>query len=297
MTYVLAIGDRSYSSWSLRGWLSFARFGIPVTVQEGRLYSPEIGAMLAREFGGARTVPALRVEEPGGAFALWDTLAMAETLAERHPERGLWPEAPAARAMARALAAEMHSSFSALRGACPMNLRRCYVGFAASDAVLADLARIEALWAMARAAHGTAEPWLFGAYSLADVFFAPVAARIATYGLPVGEAAAAYAAAHLADPAFRAWRAQGLSDPVPQPVYDLDLPERDWPGPRPLPARAVAGVQAINAACPFSGRPVEADSLAEVDGRVIGFCNPGCRDKVVADPEAWPAAMALLARG
>ena len=158
-------------------------------------------------------------------------------------------------------------------------------------------ARIEALWAMARAAHGTAEPWLFGAYSLADVFFAPVAARIATYGLPVGEAAAAYAAAHLADPAFRAWRAQGLADPVAQPVYDLDLPERDWPGPRPLPARAVAGVQAINAACPFSGRPVEADSLAEVDGRVIGFCNPGCRDKVVADPEAWPAAMALLARG
>ena len=117
MTYVLAIGDRSYSSWSLRGWLSFARFGIPVTVQEGRLYSPEIGAMLAREFGGARTVPALRVEEAGGAFALWDTLAMAETLAERHPERGLWPEAPAARAMARTLAAEMHSSFAALQGA------------------------------------------------------------------------------------------------------------------------------------------------------------------------------------
>jgi glutathione S-transferase len=133
--------------------------------------------------------------------------------------------------MARALAAEMHSSFAALRSACPMNLRRCYVGFAASDAVLADLARIEALWAMARAAHGTGEPWLFGAYSLADVFFAPVAARIATYGLPLGEAAAAYAAAHLSDPAFREWRAAGLADPFVQKHYDLDLPEQPWPGP------------------------------------------------------------------
>ena len=139
-------------------------------------------------------------------------------------------------------------------------------------------------------------PWLFGAYSLADVFFAPVAARVAGYGLPMGAAAMDYVAAHLADPAFRAWRAEGLTDPYVQAHYDLDLPERAWPGPKPLPARAVSGVRAINAACPFSGKPVAADSLAEVEGTVIGFCNPGCRDKVVADPEAWPKAMALIGR-
>ena len=150
MSYVLAIGDRSYSSWSLRGWLLFARFGLPVTVVSARLYSPDVARVLAG-FGGARTVPALRVDAPAG-FAVWDSLAIAETLADRHPEAGLWPADPAARGLARALAAEMHSGFSALRDACPMNLRRCYAGFVPDAAVLADLARIEALWAMARAA-------------------------------------------------------------------------------------------------------------------------------------------------
>ncbi len=229
VSYLLAIGDRSYSSWSLRGWLTFAKFAIPVTVREGRLYSPEIREMLARDFGGARTVPALRIEERK-AVAIWDTLAIAETVAERHPEAGLWPADPTVRARARTLAAEMHSGFSALRDACPMNLRRCYVGFAPSDAVRADLARIETLWGQARAEYGGAGPWLFGAYSLADVFFAPVAARVAGYGLPMGAASMDYVAAHLADPAFRAWRAEGLADPFVQAVYDLDLPERAWPG-------------------------------------------------------------------
>ena len=91
MTYVLAIGDRSYSSWSLRGWLTFAKFGIPVTVRMGRLYTPEIREMLARDFAGARTVPALRIEEPGGTVAIWDTLAIAETrggAASRRPASG-----------------------------------------------------------------------------------------------------------------------------------------------------------------------------------------------------------------
>jgi glutathione S-transferase len=229
MAYILAIGDRAYSSWSLRGWLAFEKFGIPVTVRPGRLYSPELVAMLSEEFGGARTVPALRIEAEGSAF--WDTLAIAETLAERHPERGLWPEPPASRTLARALAAEMHSGFAALRTACPMNLRRAYVGFAPDAAVRADLARLEALWGLARSRHGGAGPWLFGAYSLADAFFAPVAARVAGYGLPVSAAAMDYVALHLADPAFRAWRAEGLADPFVQAGYDLDLAERPWPGP------------------------------------------------------------------
>ncbi len=229
MTYELAIGDRSYSSWSLRGWLMFTRFGLPVTVRHARLYSPEIEALRA-EFG-ARTVPALRIREDGRDYALWDTLAIAETLAERHPDAGLWPAAPAARALARSLVGEMHSSFVPLRDACTMNIRRAYAGFVPGDAVRADLARIEALWQMARSAHGGREPWLFGAYSLADVFYAPVATRIATYGLPVGPDAAAYVAAHLADPQFLAWRSGALAEPYIHADYELDLPERPWPGP------------------------------------------------------------------
>ena len=115
MTYVLAIGDRSYSSWSLRAWLMFARFGLPVSLRPARMYTPEFPAMLA-EFGAARTVPALRFEADGREVVLWDTLAIAETLAERHPEARLWPADPAARGLARSLAAEMHSGFGALRG-------------------------------------------------------------------------------------------------------------------------------------------------------------------------------------
>jgi glutathione S-transferase len=228
MTYVLAIGDRSHSSWSLRGWLMFVRFGVPVTIRSAPMYTPAFTELLAG-FGAARTVPALRIEEADGSVVLWDSLAIAETLAERHPDRGYWPAAPAARALARTLAAEMHSGFAALREICATNLRRAYVGFEPSAAVRDDLARIETLWATARAGHPG--PWLFGDYSLADVFFAPVAARVATYDLPVSAEAAAYVAAHLADPAFLEWRAAGLAEPHAQPQYELDLPEHPWPGP------------------------------------------------------------------
>lgn len=219
LTYTLAIGDRTYSSWSLRGWLMFAAFDIPVTLRQARMYTPEFTALMA-EFGGGATVPALRFDD----VLVWDSLAMAETLAERHPARGLWPSDPARRGLARAMVAEMHAGFSALRGACVMNLRHCYEGFQPSDAVRANLVRIESLWDMAGG-----DGWLFGDYSLADVFFAPVATRIATYGLPVGPRAAAYVQRALALPAFRHWRALGLAENFVQPGYDLDLPTRAWP--------------------------------------------------------------------
>lgn len=230
MSYVVVVGDRAYSSWSLRGWLMLERFGLTAEVVIAPMYTPGFASTLDA-FPPARLVPALRIEGEGGPLVVWDTLAIAETLAERHPDLGLWPSEARLRALARSLAAEMHAGFTALRGDCPMNLRRCYEGFEPSAAVRADLARIEALWSLARATSGAPGPWLFGSYCLADVFFAPVAARIATYDLPVGEPAAAYVAAHLADPAFRAWRAAGLADPVVHPHYDQDLPEQPWPGP------------------------------------------------------------------
>lgn len=287
MTYTLAIGDRAYSSWSLRGWLLFDAFGIPVGLRRARLYTDELPDLL-REFFPARTVPALLLPE---GVSIAETLAIAEELASRHPEAGIWPGDPTARAVARMLASEMHAGFTALRNHCPMNLRVSYRDCAPPPEVLADLDRLQRLWAWAREAIGAAGPWLCGAYSAADAFFAPVAARIAGYNLPVGPEAMAYVAAHLAHPSFRRWRAMGLVDGADQDFYRRDWPLRDWPGPRPLQARAVAGTEAENAACPYSGDPVT--HVLTLDNRRFGFCNAFCRDKTVADPEAWPAFMAL----
>lgn len=225
MTYDLFIGDRAFSSWSLRGWLMFEKFNIPTHIHLVGLYSGTMKEDLAA-LAPARLVPVMR-DETG--LVIGDSLAMAETLAERHPAAGLWPEDPAARALARWLVAEMHSGFAALRGACPMQLMRVYEGFEPGDEVRADLARIEEWWSLARTRHGAGGPWLFGAYSLADVFMAPVAARIAGYGLDVSEDARDYVALHLADEAFRRWRAEGVRvkyDPEP---YLLDLENRPWP--------------------------------------------------------------------
>ena len=173
-----------------------------------------------------------------------------------------------------------------------MNLRVAHAGFAASDAVRSDLDRVQALWAHARARHGAGGPWLFGAWSAADAFFAPVAARIATYDLPVSDAAAGYVAQHLADPAFRRWRAMGFASGPVLERYAMDLPLRAWPGPQPIPASAVDSGRAENDACPYSGKPVT--HLMRMQGRVFGFCNAFCRDKTVADPQAWDAFMALV---
>ncbi|WP_172298791.1 glutathione S-transferase N-terminal domain-containing protein [Pseudoruegeria sp. HB172150] len=287
MTYDLFIGDRAFSSWSLRGWLMFEGFGLPVRTHMVGLYSGTFAEDLA-PLAPARLVPVMRTPE---GTVIGDTLAMAETLNERHPDSGLWPADPAARGFARWMVAEMHSGFTALRGDCPMQLLYQYQGFQPSDAVLADLDRIETLWSLARSRHGTDTPWLFGPYSLADVFFAPVAARVAGYGLPVSAEARAYVDAQLSDPAFRRWRAMGMTvkyDPVP---YAKDMPTGPWPGPEPLPARAVDAGPSVNDACPYSGKPVT--DYLELGGKIFGFCNPGCRDKTVQDPEAWPKFMAI----
>lgn len=285
--YDLAIGDRAYSSWSLRGWLLFEAFGLACNLHRARLYTDEFPALLA-QFAPARTVPAVRMPE---GVVVAESLAIAEELASRHPEAGHWPADPRARAVARALAAEMHAGFTALRGHCPMNLRISYETCEPPPEVLADLERLQQIWAWARRETGATGDWLCGNYSAADVFFAPVATRIATYNLPVGAQASAYVAAHLAHPAFRRWRAMGMVDGADQPFYRRDWPQRAWPGPAVLPARAVEGATAENTTCPYSGKPVT--HALELEGRRFGFCNAFCRDKTAADPEAWPAFMAI----
>ena len=286
MTTILAIGDRAYSSWSLRGWLVFDAFGLPVETVSARLYSDELPALLAR-FPPARTVPVMRCED---GTIVPDSLAIAEELASRNPDAGIWPAMPAARGTARALAAEMHAGFGALRNHCPMNLRVAYERCDPPDAVLADVARLETIWG--RALDRSEGPWLCGDYSAADASYAPVAARIAGYGLTVGAVAQAYVARHLAHPSFRRWRAMGLVDGPDQATYHRDWPRRDWPGPTPAPATRLNEGPSINAACPFSGKPVT--HFMAFEGRTWGFCNAFCRDKTLADPEAWPAFVALL---
>ena len=234
MTYELALGDYIYSSWSLRGWLLFEKFNLPVKTHWARMKSNEFHKML-EDFKPSRLVPAMKFD----GIVAQDTLAMAETLAERHPEANMWPTDPAARAMARNLVAEMHSSFVNLRTDCTMNLRRHYPTFAPSDAVLKDTARIEELWSVARETYGANGPWLFGNYTIADAFYAPVTTRFATFNLPRNKISNAYINAHLSDPAFRRWRAMGFAQNYIQPGYDNDLPEGDWTGPQRLLANLV----------------------------------------------------------
>ena len=224
MTYDLFIGDRAFSSWSMRGFLMLDAFGLPYTAHMIGLYAGTMAEDM-KPLAPPRLVPALRM--PAGTV-VGESLAMAATLAERHPEAGLWPADLAARATARWRCAEMTSGFSALRGDCPMQLFRVWEGFVPSDAVIADLAQIEALWTHA-AQFRPAGEWLFGAYSLADVFYAPVAARIIGYDLPVSETARAYALQSLAHPSVQKWRAEGVAVPYDPMPYNLDLPSRDWP--------------------------------------------------------------------
>lgn len=284
MTYDLLIGDKSYSSWSLRAWLLFQHFDIPVRVSTTELYQPGFAEDL-KAWSPAATVPVVRA--PSGA--LWtDSLAIFEGLIEAHPSLPLLPQDPRARAAARSLMGEMHSGFMALRSECSMNLRHMWVGFVPSDAVLRDIARITALWEYARG-FGQEGPWLFGAYGAVDAFYAPIAARIAGYGLPVDGATQAYVTAHLEDPAFRRWRALGEARDRTLAQYDKGLPTAPWPGPASRGARPVAQGPSENAACPYSGEPPT--HFMDLDGRVFGFCNATCRDKTAADPEAWPAFM------
>lgn len=288
MTYKLYIGDRAYSSWSLRGWLLFSKFGIPVATEMVPFSDPRSVAEQLAVVAPAKTVPTMITPE---GVAVSESLAIAEELASRHPEAGIWPEAPKDRAIARTMAAEMASGFGPLREACPMNLQVSYAAFKPDAAVLADVKRIELIWAHARAEKSQDGPWLLGNYSAADAFFAPVVARIAGYGLPVGAEAAAYVQHVLNDPTFRQWRAMGLARGEVLEWYKRDYDPRDWVGPKPLQARAVASGPSENTDCPYSGKPVT--DYLEIDGRIFGFCNPFCRDKTVADPLAWPAFQAI----
>ncbi len=223
--YQVYLGDYAYSSWSLRAWLLFRHFDLPMQVRPVELIPGTVADQMA-DMPLARFVPSMIA--PDGT-QVSDSVAIAEELASRHPEAGLWPEDPKLRGLARTLVAEMHVGFGALRNECAMNLFQAYDWSAPSKGVLADVQRLELLWAAAREASGGQGPWLFGRYSIADAFYAPVALRIAGYNLPVSEAAKAYVNTHLADGHFQAWRDEALAKGVQKEDYLYDYPKADWP--------------------------------------------------------------------
>ncbi|MEP5732114.1 MAG: glutathione S-transferase [Sulfitobacter sp.] len=225
MTYELYIGDRTFSSWSLRGWLMMEKFNLPFEAHLVGLYSGTMAQEMAH-LAPATLVPTLRTPE---GIVIGECMAIAETLAERHPDAGFWPDDPAARAAARFICAAMASGFGALRGECPMQLQHVNKGFPASDAVQTDLQRIETLWSHAMATRTQDGPWLFGRYSVADAMYAPVAARIIGYDLPVSDNARAYCMTAIKDNAFKSWRAEGLKTTYDTFPYDMGVPTIPWP--------------------------------------------------------------------
>ena len=294
MGFTLYVGDYAYSSWSLRGWLVLDAFAIPFTHAYAHLKTPAFDAMRA-EISPAQTVPALALSEGAGSrVVVWESLAIAETVHEHRNQAGIWPKGERARPLARALAAEMHAGFRALRMACPMNMRRTYAGFRPDPEVRADLDRLSQLWTLGRARRTSEGPYLFGAFSGVDAFFAPVASRIATYGLEMGAENMDYVAALLAHPSVRRWRAMAMADNVIQPQYEMDLPPRPDPYAPEVTGTATLGRAPENACCPFTG----ADPVypVEIGGRILGFGDAFTAAKVAADPLAWPEVVELLER-
>ena len=218
MSLTLVIGNKAYSSWSLRPWLLLAQAGVDFEEVRIPLYRDDSPAALAR-WSPSGKVPVLI----DGAMTIWESLAIVEYLAERFPDRGGWPRDPAARAVARAVSAEMHAGFAALRSQMVFNCRaRRRVTI--DDAAAADIARVQALWRECRSRFGAGGPWLFGAFSPADAMFAPVALRFATYGPPLDDVARDYVATVEAHPAVQRWIAVARGETEVIPGNELGEP-------------------------------------------------------------------------
>jgi glutathione S-transferase len=203
--YTLIIGDKNFSSWSLRPWLAMARAGLPFAEERIWLRQPETKAAILRHSPSGK-VPALKTN----GLTVCDSIAILEYLAERHPELVLWPQEPEARAVARSVSAEMHSGFMALRNDMSMDLLTRLPTPPVTEALEGDIRRIVSIWREARAKHGGSGPFLFGGFSNVDAMFAPVATRFRTYGIDLATfgddgSAAAYAQTILALPEMATW--------------------------------------------------------------------------------------------
>ena len=210
----LYIGNKNYSSWSLRAWLLLKHFSIPFREHmisvAGRDYNPAL-----KPLAGNARVPSLHED----GFQIWESIAIAEFLAERYP--AMWPADSRARARARSISAEMHAGFVPLRTAMPMNLKLKLKGKPASTEVQRDIDRAIEIWEEARTQFATADgPYLFGAFSIADAMFAPLVWRLHIYNAPLPPVAASYRDTMLAHPAMREWYADALLESEAHPHYD-----------------------------------------------------------------------------
>jgi len=197
---LLVIGNKNYSSWSLRAWLTACKSGIPFEEKRIPLDTPEFEAEI-NSFSPTRRVPVLR----DGDLVIWDSLAIAEYLNETYAQQTLWPVDRQIRAIARATAAEMHSGFATLRHAMPMNIRASDRTVPRSPALEQDIARVTQLWRQCREQYGSGGPWLFGSFSIADAFYAPVVFRFLTYGVSLDPVIQAYTETMLADADIQTW--------------------------------------------------------------------------------------------
>jgi glutathione S-transferase len=216
----LVIANKNYSSWSLRPWLAMRQAGIAFDEVLIPLDEPDTKARIL-DHSPAGKVPILK----DGAVTVWESLAILEYLAEAYPEARLWPEDRAASAHARAISAEMHAGFGALRAACPMNLRKRFAYRDRGAEVARDVERVLELWRDCRRRFGGAGPFLFGAFTAADAMYAPVVARFHTYSVPVDPAVQAYMGAIMGLPAFGEWRRAALAEPWTLVHDEVDEPE------------------------------------------------------------------------
>ncbi|HZZ10691.1 MAG TPA: glutathione S-transferase family protein [Paraburkholderia sp.] len=213
----LLIGDKNYSSWSMRPWLLLKHFEIPFEEVLVELNEPgTTAAILAHAPGGAGKVPCL-IDDDG--TLVWDSLAIAETLAERFTQHALWPRDAAARALARSVSAEMHSGFGELRSNMWMNIRASFPGKNATPGVMTDIARIEAIWSTCLDTYGG--PFLFGEFGIADAMYAPVAMRFNTWQPALSAPAADYVRRLSAQPAVKAWIEDARRETHAVPYQDV----------------------------------------------------------------------------
>ena len=199
---ILVIGDKNFSSWSLRPWLLLKEFGIPFREEWIPLRQGDTRSRILSH-SPAGWVPVLK----DGSLTIWDTLAITLHLVERFPDKAMWPQSAEARALARSITAEMHSGFAALRNVCSMNLMGRMQGFMPVNDVKRDIERIDAMWQDARARFGKGGAFLFGAFSIADAFYAPVCTRLRTYGIKVSKVSQDYCQAIFALPTMQEWEA------------------------------------------------------------------------------------------
>lgn len=211
--YTLVIGNRPYSSWSLRPWLALKHAGIAFDEVRIPLYQGDYRERIAR-YSPAGRVPVLVAD----GITVWDSLAICEYLADHHPGNQLWPADAATRAFARTISAEMHAGFSALRSNMPMNLRRSFPGVGMTPEVKCDIARIDAMWSDGLRRFGG--PFLCGGFSIADAMYAPVATRFKTYAVALSEASQRYADLLLALPAMKEWYAAAQAEAEVLPQYE-----------------------------------------------------------------------------